>query len=661
MRLRLLWLRRDWLWSAADPGSGAVQWMTMPRGRSPLFPQSSQLWLRPRGRAVSRGWYLALIQHRGNNPRTTGFLRSGLYGCAQGRPMYPIRRRFRVVHLNRTRPLTLELQHVNEPIQVCRLWLIRLPAWEAWRRIRKRLNRLDKHAPKSRSSCWHYYNHLLNSQAHRHSILTYRSWQIQREWPIIKDLPDLSQEAKAVFVIQTLSGQRLSSVSPEQWVVVMRPGSTLAAWALQAFAAQLRDLPTSELPLVFYGDEDQRTSEGLRHSPRLKPAWNRELFWSDPLFSCHWVIAGHFWNRLLDALPAPDWWSVQYVLLADADQTVTSGSICHLPLVVAHATSPVLNGIDQVHSLQMCRSFGATAPRIEPTSFGHCLHWSCPARTLMSVIIPTRDHLPLLKACLRSIQNVPAGVDLELIVVDNGSIESSTQAFLDSFGRRPNQKVLRDDGPFNYSALNNRAARLSQGSVLLLLNNDVEFLSPGWGRELAANALRLDVGCVGVQLHYPDETIQHGGVILGIGGMASHAHAGCAADAPGYQGRLQLAQEFSAVTAACLAISRNHWDQLGGLDEEHLWVNYNDVDLCLRAQQAGLRNVYLPQVKAIHHESKSRGRPEGASYRLWRREWSVMEQRWGDVLNSDPAYSPWLTLEDERFGLSLRRHIVGLR
>ena len=124
--------------------------------------------------------------------------------------------------------------------------------------------------------------------------------------------------------------------------------------------------------------------------------------------------------------------------------------------------------------------------------------------------------------------------------------------------------MLRIDGPFNFSALNNRAAEQAGGSVLLLLNNDVELLSPNWGAELVMNALRPGVGCVGAQLHYPDGTIQHGGVVLGIGGMASHAHRDLPSDAPGYQGRLQLAQEFSAVTAACLAISAEHWQQLGG-------------------------------------------------------------------------------------------------
>ena len=174
----------------------------------------------------------------------------------------------------------------------------------------------------------------------------------------------------------------------------------------------------------------------------------------------------------------------------------------------------------------------------------------------------------------------------------------------------------------------------------MLLNNDVEFV-----RQRALDL--LNAHCPGIyclnqciaRWH-----IQHAGVVLGIGGLASHAHRDLPVDAPGYNGRLQLVQEFSAVTAACLAISTENWQQLGGLDEHRLAVNYNDVDLCLRAQSSGLRNIYLPHVKAIHHESKSRGRPEGKAYRQWRREWAVMEQRWSALLFNDPAYSPYLTL-----------------
>jgi GT2 family glycosyltransferase len=218
-----------------------------------------------------------------------------------------------------------------------------------------------------------------------------------------------------------------------------------------------------------------------------------------------------------------------------------------------------------------------------------------PATALLSVVIPTRDRPELLQACLTSIDRHPAGCDLEIVVADNGSVEPNTLALLERFsledrGGQP-QIVVSVPGSFNYSRINNVAVEHSKGLVVLLLNNDVEFLHAGWGLELASHALRPGIGCVGAQLLYPDHTVQHGGVILGVGGLAGHAHQDFPGDVQGYQGRLQLAQELSAVTGACLAISRNHWQALEGLDATHLAVNYNDVDLGLRARQLGLRNL----------------------------------------------------------------------
>jgi GT2 family glycosyltransferase len=309
--------------------------------------------------------------------------------------------------------------------------------------------------------------------------------------------------------------------------------------------------------------------------------------------------------------------------------------------------------------LLLQQELGLLAPKVFNSTAGHGyrLQWPLPATALLSVVIPTRDRPELLQACLKSIERFPAGCDLEIVVVDNGSVEPETLVLLERFsledrGGQP-QIVVSVPGPFNYSKINNVAVEYSKGSVILLLNNDVEFLHAGWGLELASHALRPGIGCVGAQLLYPDHTVQHGGVILGVGGLSGHAHQDFPGDVQGYQGRLQLAQELSAVTGACLAISRNHWQALEGLDATHLAVNYNDVDLCLRARQLGLRNLYVPQVRAIHHESKSRGRPEGAAYRQWRQEWAVMERRWGKLLFEDPAYSPHLSLEAADWSLAL--------
>jgi GT2 family glycosyltransferase len=426
-------------------------------------------------------------------------------------------------------------------------------------------------------------------------------------------------------------------------------------------AEALRQAPQTTL---LYGDEDEIGNDRKRHSPQFKPAWNRELFWCNPAYSSCWVVAAELWNQWLAQAsslpPACGWQGMLLGLLSQLQGN--EDCITHVPLVLSHQschTSPEALPAGDLQLL-LQKELGLQAPKVFDCSTGHGyrLQWPLPATALLSVVIPTRDRPELLQACLKSIERFPAGCDLEIVVADNGSVEPETLVLFERFrskdraGQR--QIVVSVPGPFNYSRINNVAVEYSKGSVILLLNNDVEFLHEGWGLELASHALRPGIGCVGAQLLYPDHTVQHGGVILGVGGIAGHAHQDFPGDAQGYHGRLHLAQELSAVTGACLAISREHWQELGGLDATHLAVNYNDVDLGLRARQLGLRNLYLPQVRAIHHESKSRGRPEGAAYRQWRQEWAVMERRWGKLLFEDPAYSPHLSLEAADWSLALR-------
>ena len=649
-QLCCVWFCDDWLWSATDPATNP-NWQSV-TSLATLIPQSDQLWLKPRGQSVPRGWYLFTISHLSENHRAIGWMRSGLYGLRQGRPMYPVRNRLRIVHVNRARPLQLELQRVGKPMQIKRLRLIRIPFFRALARMRMRLQRSSLPKPSSDSSTWNAYNRLLHSQASRHALITYLRWQQRVEAPLLEQVYASPSPEAWQFVIQTAPSLR--SVEPDQWVVFLRTGTRLSPWALRAVGQQLMSCEQLSMPMIVYGDEDSLASDGVRSNPRFKPAWNRELFWSDPQYSNHWFVRGDIWNECLDKLEKHSWWDTQYALFAHANVASSHKTIVHIPIVLAHCIEygPDSSAVSLHTSLQS--QFPSLNPEVISTNQGFHLQWSTPSSTLVSVIIPTRDHLPLLQACLQSLKTHQAGCDYEVIVVDNGSLEDDTIRFLQEFQCQPGQFVLRDDGPFNYSSLNNQAAALANGTVLLLLNNDVEILTSNWALELASNALRPGIGCVGAQLHYPDTTIQHAGVLLGIGGLASHAHRDYPNQAAGYQCRLQLAQEFSAVTAACLAISRSHWDQLGGLDSAELAVNYNDVDLCLRAKKAGLRNLYIPQVQAVHHESKSRGRPQGKAYKQWKREWAVMQRRWRSFVKNDPAYHPSLTLEDESWNLSLR-------
>jgi len=262
----------------------------------------------------------------------------------------------------------------------------------------------------------------------------------------------------------------------------------------------------------------------------------------------------------------------------------------------------------------------------------------------VSIIIPTRDGLHLLRQCIDSVRKRTAYQNYEIIVVDNGSEKSETLAYFDEIKQLPNVLVIRDESPFNFSALNNRAAALSSGEILCLLNNDIEVISPEWLSEMVSLAIQPGNGAVGACLWYPSGALQHGGVIIGLGGVAGHMHHMLPKGQFGYFGRAVVTQNLSAVTAACLVIKKSIYAELGGLSEE-LAVAFNDVDFCLRVRDAGYRNVWTPYAQLYHHESASRGSDmDPDKYQRFLGEIKRMEDRWADSFDFDPAYNPNLSL-----------------
>jgi GT2 family glycosyltransferase len=213
--------------------------------------------------------------------------------------------------------------------------------------------------------------------------------------------------------------------------------------------------------------------------------------------------------------------------------------------------------------------------------------------------------------------------------------------------------VLRYDGPFNFSAINNHGVRAARGDIVGLLNNDLEVIDGGWLDEMASHAVRPEIGCVGAMLYYPNDTIQHAGVVLGLGGVAGHAFREFPRGTEGKFNRARLVQNYSSVTAACLLVRKAVYEQVGGLDADELAVAFNDIDFCLKVRAAGYRNVWTPFAELYHHESASRGAddtPEKAE--RFQREVETMLRRWGSVLQHDPAYNPNLTLEFTDFSLA---------
>ncbi len=454
-----------------------------------------------------------------------------------------------------------------------------------------------------------------------------------------------------------------------EFVALLAPGDRLRPHSLLFVAEALAAEPLAD---VLYSDEDRLGPWGERTDPRFKPDWNLDLFRSCDLIG---QLALYRRSLLLErggCRPGFDG-AEGYDLALRCCETLPPERIVHLPYVLCHrqpAADPAPDAARRalVQHLQRCgveatvepAGTGAPTPTSAPTSTApaapaHRVRYTLPAvRPTVSLIVPTRDRLELLKACLDSVIARTVYPRYEIILVDNGSTEPATLDYLRVLAaREPRVRVLRDSLPFNFSRLNNLAAATSYADLVCLLNNDVEPVRPDWLHELVSFAVQPDVGAVGARLWYPDRTLQHGGIFFGGGGPGRHAHRHLAEGEPGYLGRAALTQSWSAVTGACLLLRRSVYEQVGGLDEEHLAVAFNDVDLCFKVRELGLRVVWTPYADLIHHESASRGLDDSPAKRArFEAEFDCMRARWPGEFREDPAYNPNLTLDAEDFLLA---------
>jgi GT2 family glycosyltransferase len=273
-------------------------------------------------------------------------------------------------------------------------------------------------------------------------------------------------------------------------------------------------------------------------------------------------------------------------------------------------------------------------------------------RPLVSIIIPTFNRADLVKVCIESIERKTTYKNYEIILVDNNSNESYSLSYFDKISKK--HTVLKYSKPFNYAAINNFAVKHAKGEHILLLNNDTEVINGDWIEAMLEYSQLPEIGAVGAKLLYPDDSIQHAGVILGIGGVAGHSHKYFLRTAEGYIGRVNSAQNISAVTGACLMVKKSIFKEVGGLDEQNLAVAFNDVDLCLKIHSAGYRNVYTPFAELYHYESISRGyedKPE--KIKRFEKEKKFMMKKWSKLLKNDPNYNPNLTFTKEDFSLNL--------
>lgn len=445
------------------------------------------------------------------------------------------------------------------------------------------------------------------------------------------------------------------------WTALMDHDDLLPPDALFHVAQGIQSHPQARL---IYSDEDKIGDDGQRADPYFKPDWNPDLFRSQNMFSHLGVLhtqlvreVGGFRKGLEGS---QDW-----DLVLRCTERVQPEQILHIPRVLyhwrIHAQSTASSMKAKPYAVvagerALNEHLARTGVRgsAEHVGMGYRVRYALPdVPPKVSIVIPTRNARGLVRQCVESIQRRTTYPDWEILLVDNGSDDPAAVAYFQQLAQQPRIRVLRDDGPFNYSALNNRAVAQAQGEVIALLNNDIEVLTPGWLEEMVSLALQPGVGAVGARLWYPNRTLQHGGVLLGPGGLAVHANKGLPRGLHGYAGRAALLQSFSAVTAACLVVRKSSYTQVGGLDETHLPVAYNDVDFCLRLRALGLRSVWTPYAELVHHESATRGDDLAAPHReRFERERQVMFSRWQALIDHDPAYNPNLRLDSEDMGLA---------
>lgn len=417
---------------------------------------------------------------------------------------------------------------------------------------------------------------------------------------------------------------------------------------------------------MIYSDEDKIDAEGTRHEPYFKPDWDPDLLCGQNCVSHLGVYARTLLNSLggfrVGLEGSQDW-----DLALRCSERLQASQIGHIPKVLYHwraIEGSTAQGVEQklyahdagrraVAEHLARRGIVADVCDIDGMRGAFRVRHRLPEPApRVSIIVPTRDRIDLLRRCVDSILAATTYPNYEIVVVDNQSIEPASIAYFASLADEPRVRVLAHDQPFNYSSINNAAVRKCSGELVCLLNNDTEVVSPHWLEELASQAIRPGVGAVGAMLYYPDDTIQHAGVVTGIHGVAAHPYCGMPRGFPGQMSRARLVQGMSAVTAACLVVRRETYMQVGGLDVS-LTVAFNDIDFCLRLRRAGFRNLWTPFAELYHHESASRGHEDTPEKRArFMREVEFMRHRWAAELDHDPAYNPNLTLSGEPFTLA---------
>jgi O-antigen biosynthesis protein len=448
--------------------------------------------------------------------------------------------------------------------------------------------------------------------------------------------------------------------SAGEFVIFLEQEDALAPHALYMMVEEINACRDAKL---IYVDEDRIDNRGCRSNPHFKTDWNPDLFFSQDYLG-HAVAFRRDLITAVGGVRSEFSRSKYYDLAIRIVERITPEGIRHIPFVLNHRSW------SDVTILECSASAIATERRalrehldrtgingtIEASRSGryHRVRRQLPRQSpQVSIIVPTRDHFELLKAAVDSIRDTTNYSNYEIVIVDNQSADPATLSYLARIIDQPQIRVLRYNKAFNYAAINNFAARHCATPILALLNNDLLVINDDWLTEMVSQAIRPEVGAVGAMLYYPDDIVQHAGIIIGVGGVAANCYRGLQRSSTGYFSRAELIQNYSAVTAACLVTRAKVFAEVGGFDEANLEVAFNDVDYCLRVGERGYLIAWTPYAELYHLESASRGddisHENGARFR---REQQYFAKRWEDLLLRDPYYNVNLSLDRDTFALA---------
>ena len=504
---------------------------------------------------------------------------------------------------------------------------------------------------------------------------TYINWELcitddaSRSNSVIETLKKFSTSDKRIKVSLSKYNNHISTCSnlaaskaTGQFIAFLDQDDVIRPHALHFL---VKAINSNKEPVLIYSDEDKINEFNRRFSPYFKTDWNPELLRSQN-YICHFTAIKTQNFRSIGGFREGFEGSQDWDLFLRATEKLNRGNIIHIPKILYHwratSVSTAANSNNKDYSIKSAikalnehhyrTKSGGTIEKLNTGYFKTKYHSSNDLKS--TIIIPTRNGNKVLHRCLSSIYKYTNKSDCEIIIVNNGSDCRKTKNILLNFkNKNKNIFVLEDDSTFNFSALNNNAVKRSNYNIVVFLNDDTEILCNNWLNELMTNAIRPEIGAVGGKLLYPNGTIQHAGVILGVGGVAGHGFRTMARETPEQMNRANIAHNLSAVTGACLAVEKSKFIKVGGFDEKYLKVAFNDVDLCLKLMKEGYENLYLPQVIIKHHESYSRGLEDTQEKQLrFIKETDTMKKRWGKLLLNDPYYNENFSLDSEQFQLT---------